>query len=135
MSPSSQPQELLTLEEVKDRFEDWRGSRDRTGKIPDDLRSDAASLVGRYYNPDILRDLRLNSAQLKRFLIDKQKPITPPTASPTLSFLEIPLPSVPVVSFSPCSIELQNSKGLTLRLQNCTKEQFSTLLQTFIQSS
>jgi len=44
----SKPQELLTLEDVKERFEDWRCRRDRMGKIPDDLRSDAASLTERY---------------------------------------------------------------------------------------
>lgn len=132
MSPSSQPQELLTLEEVKDRFDDWRGSRDHRGKIPHDLRSDAVSLAERYPITDILRELRLNGSQLKRFLLSKQKVSTPFTLSP--SFLEIPLPSTPQTQSS-CPIELQNSKGLTLRLHNCTEQQFSSLLQTFMQSS
>ena len=132
MSPSSQPQELLTLEEVKDRFDDWRGSRNCRGKIPNDLRSDVASLAERYPITRILRELRLNGNQLKRFLIDRQQPI--PSSSSSPSFLEIPLPSVPQTQAS-CPIELQNSKGLTLRLHNCTEHQFSSLLQTFMQSS
>ena len=135
MSPSSHPQELLTLAEVKDRFEDWRGSRDCKSRIPEDLQSDAASLTERYPITHILRELRLNGNQLKRFLIDRQKPITSPTPSPAPSFLEIPLPSAPVVPQSACPVELQNSKGLTLRLHNCTDQQFSNLLQTFMQSS
>ena len=129
MSASSKPQEFLTLAEVKERFEDWRGSRSCMGRIPDDLRSDAASLVGRYFKADILRALRLNGHQLKGFLNSEQKQTIP--SSP---FLEIPLPSAPVPQAS-YPIELRNSKGLTLRLQGCTDQQFSNLLRTFIQGS
>ncbi len=131
MPPSSKALEFLTLAEVKERFEDWRGSRSCMGRIPDDLRSDAASLVGRYYKADILRTLGLNGHQLKGFLNSEQKPIIPSTV-PFSPFLEIPLPSAPVQQ---ASIELSNSKGLTLRLQGCTDQQFSNLLRTFIQGS
>jgi len=133
MSPSSKALEFLTLAEVKERFEDWRGSRSCIGRIPDDLRSDAASLVGRYYKADILRTLGLNGHQLKGFLNSEQKPAVPSTV-PSAPFLEIPLPSGPVPQAS-YPIELRNSKGLTLRLQGCTDQQFSNLLRTFIQGS
>jgi hypothetical protein len=132
MSPSPKSQEFLTLAEVKDRFEDWRSSRSYISRIPDDLRSDAASLVERYSRADILRTLRLSAHQLKDFLSSEQKPRM--TTQPTPSFLEFPLPSVPVPQSS-YPVELQNAKGLTLRLQGCTDQQFSRLLQTFLQSS
>ena len=130
--PLSKHQELLTLEDVKGRFEDWRCSRDRMGKIPDDLRSDAASLTERYSKTDIIRELRLNGSQLRHFLTIRQKSVTSPTPSP--SFLEIPLPPAPVHQ-PPCPVELKNAKGLTLRLQNCSEHQFSKLLQTFMSNS
>ena len=128
------PQELLTLENVKERFEDWRGSRDCKGKIPDDLRSDAASLAGRYSKTDIIRGLRLNGRQLNHFLMTKQKSATSPMTTPSSEFLKIPLPSAPVPQSS-FPVELQNAKGVILRLQNCNEHQFSKLLQTFMSNS
>ena len=55
----------LTLNEVCDHFQLWRDTRkSQRERIPDDLIAEAASLLDRYPQADILRELGLNRKRL-----------------------------------------------------------------------
>jgi hypothetical protein len=59
---------ILSLEDVAAHFAQWRQTRlSPKEQIPDHLKEEAVSLIGRYSNRAILNTLRLNNAQLKSF--------------------------------------------------------------------
>ena len=63
---SPQAEALLTLQEVRARFDHWRLKRGRPNeKFPHALKVDAASLIGRYRTVEIMKQLKLGNRQLK----------------------------------------------------------------------
>ncbi len=82
ISPSS-----LTLESVKEKFEHWRATREKRGRIPDALWELVIPLAHQYSYTEIASALSVNHSQLKEHLqqsLSAQKAMTP--------FVECPLP-------------------------------------------
>jgi len=126
-----QTEALLTLEEVRICFEQWRLTRKgATEKVPPALKAAAASLITRYRARDIIKQLKLDYRQLKSIqgLRDPTAPVSQrsPTPEPPM-FMEVPLPSI-----SPCSVELHHPNGMKLCLQTINERQLSSLVQTFM---
>lgn len=62
------PTATLSLEDVAAHFAHWRQTRlNPRDPIPDLLKEEAVSLIGRYPNRTILNTLRLNYSQLQSF--------------------------------------------------------------------
>jgi len=62
------PTTALTLEDVAAHFIHWRQTRlNPKDQIPDYLKEEAVSLIGRYSNRLILNTLHLNHSQLQSF--------------------------------------------------------------------
>lgn len=55
----------LDLDDVKQNFEQWRGSRTKQGKIPDYLWAQTLNLIGRYNMSKIVQTLGMSTQQLK----------------------------------------------------------------------
>ncbi len=56
----------LTLEEVAEHFEQWRRSKKKGGRIPEQLWSEAIGLVGTYGVSQVTRTLRLGGTDLNK---------------------------------------------------------------------
>ena len=131
----AQPNSSLTLEEVHDHFQLWRDTRQsQRERIPDDLIAEAASLLGRYPQADILRELGLNR---KRLLSASPPPHTPAItnsedATGLSPFVQLPWPTPATTSQS---LELTHPNGMTLRLQDCNEALLSQMINTFMDHS
>lgn len=121
----------LTLEQVCSHFQNWRDTRtSRTERIPDDLLAEAKSLMDRYPQSDILRELGLNR---QRLLSEASLPSTSTTAefedTASTPFIQIPWPTPEATT--PC-LELIHTNGMTLRLQDCTEALVTQMVNTFM---
>ena len=56
----------LTLEEVAEHFEQWRSSKSKGERIPEQLWSEAIGLVGPYRISQVTRTLRLSGTDLNK---------------------------------------------------------------------
>ena len=116
------PASTATLEAVKKRFKNWRGSRKHRGRIPDELWEAAAGLSEQYSVHCISRSLRLNYSALKdriaaRNINESKKNST--------CFLELPPPqSSPVTE---CFVEMENSHGDKMRMHFAGEVSFDIL--------
>jgi len=128
----AQPNSTLTLNEVYDHFQLWRDTRkSQRERIPDDLITEAASLLGRYPQADILRELSLTR---KRLLSAASPPCTsditnPEDATGLPPFVQLPWPTPATTSQS---LELTHPNGMTLRLQDCNEALLSQMINTFM---
>lgn len=125
----------LTLEEVQDHFQRWRNTRQsQTERIPDDLLAKAKSLLDRYPQADILRELGLNR---QRLLSAESLPSTPTATKSedttvSMPFVQIPWPSPEITK--PC-LELAHPNGMALRLQDCNEALVAQMVNTFMDHS
>src|ERR1700733_15176691 len=92
------PCTLLSLEDVAQRFEQWRTTRVKRSKIPTELWALVAPLMNQYGHNKIAKALRVNHAQLKEnarlyFPIPQQRQDL---------FVECPLPVPPASSVADC---------------------------------
>ena len=55
----------LTLEQVAEKFKNWRASRTKREKIPDNLLAEVAELKKHHKNSHIARTLKMNGGQVK----------------------------------------------------------------------
>jgi hypothetical protein len=103
----------LTLEEVKEKFENWRVSRKGRRTIPDALWALVKPLTHQYTLTEILRAVRLNSTQLKTKLgilpsLKKQKKSAP-------KFIECVLPE-PISVATNCTLEFIGKNGAPVKI-------------------
>jgi len=125
----------LTLEQVCSHFQNWRDTRtSRTERIPDDLLAEAKSLLDRYPQSDILRELGLNR---QRLLSAESLPSTPTTTefedvTASMPFVQIPWPTPEATT---PYLELIHTNGMTLRMQDCTEALVAQMVNTFMDHS
>ena len=101
---------VLTIDEVRTRFEEWRKNRQGKSPIPDELWSAAVQLARKDGINRTAAELHLDGGKLKRLMGAKSAP-----RKPVPTFVELLTPRA--VSVLPeCTIELEGRHG-TVRIQ------------------
>ena len=107
-------QQCVALEEVKQKFAEWRENKTGRERIPDSLWSTATDLFhsfGLTVNK-IARSLRLNYSALKTHIAEKSSVILKSTEETSATFVELPTPQ----GYSDCVIEMENQSGVKMRM-------------------
>ena len=105
-----------SLKEVHDLFEEWRSSRNRGSKIPEDLWKAAVSLTESHSLNQISQSLRVEYNQLRK-RVERYRSIhndENPCTAGSMGFVELSVS--PTVSGSECVIELERSDGARMRM-------------------
>src|ERR1700733_9573005 len=97
---------MLTMEEVRTRFDEWRQNRRGKARIPDELWSAAMELASREGVNRTAAELHLDGGKLKRRMLATTK--VPPKSAPP-SFIELIAPESSAVA--ECSLELEGRHG------------------------
>jgi len=100
---------VLTIDEVRARFEEWRKNRQGKSPIPDELWSAAVQLARRDGINRTAAELHLDGGKLKRLMVEKTT-----TAKPAPAFVELLTPRA--ISIPESTIELEGRHG-TVRIQ------------------
>jgi hypothetical protein len=101
------------LEEVRRRFEDWRQTRKRGCKIPEDLWLEAVKLAEVYSLSQICQSLRVEFNHLKK-RIESHKALSLSCTPSAPRFIEMGVSQR--ASESECAIEVQRSDGTRMRM-------------------
>jgi hypothetical protein len=113
---------IISLEEAKGRFEDWRSNRKGKGRIPAELWSAAVEVARREGVNRTAKELHVVWDDLKRRLAGAKEIRQTPAAA----FVELVTP--PEASFSECTIELEGSgRTLRIRLKSASSSQVAAL--------
>ena len=100
---------VLTIDEVRTRFEEWRKNRQGKSPIPDELWSAAVQLARKGGINRTAAELHLDGGKLKRLMAEKTM-----SGKPAPAFVELLTPRV--ISIPECTIELEGRHG-TVRIQ------------------
>jgi hypothetical protein len=101
---------IITLEETKGRFEEWRSNRRGKARIPAELWSAAVEVARKEGINRTARELHVAWDDLKRRMAGAKEARQTPSAA----FVELVAP--PEASFPECTIELEG-RGRTLRIR------------------
>ena len=101
--------QVLTIDEVRARFEEWRKNRQGKSAIPDELWSAAVQLARKDGINRTAAELHLDGGKLKRLMVGKTTP-----GKPAPAFVELLTPRA--ISIPECTIELEGRHG-TVRIQ------------------
>lgn len=126
----------LTLEEVAEHFEQWRRSKKRGQRIPEQLWDEAVSLVGTYGVSQITRVLRLSGTDFnkRRGIVESGKRRRGSGAKTT--FVEIDQARVDQVlepEAGAAWMELERPDGLRLRIRPSGGQHLLALLDRFME--
>ena len=123
----------LTLDSVKQVFDNWRKKPQREKAIPLDLWRQVVQLIPHYRQRQILKTLRLNHAQLRKHLdLITQRSSEPhpveqiPSAQPPTSFVKAFLPPTAGQTYQ---VECQRPDGAQLTIKNLDSNGLSMLIQ------
>ena len=127
----------LTLEEVADHFEQWRGSKRKGDRIPEQLWSEALDLVRTYGVSRVARTLRLGGQDL-----NKRRGIIKTGGSKGAPGGETPFVEIdPVVmdqTVGPESasvwMELERADGMRLRIRTAQGVELLGLVERFMET-
>ena len=111
MQPSAN--EFLTLDQVCQRFEHWRQTREKRCPIPEKLWQAAESLYPEYSIYNISKALRLNYTDLKQRLEAKQPAFVPPSIN-SAEFIEVKVNSA--IRPAECLVEMEDPIGAKMRM-------------------
>jgi len=101
------------MERVRVKFEEWRRTRKRGSRIPEDLWREASKLAGAYTLTQICQSLKVEFNHLKRRIEGHRTPAVSRTcAAPR--FIEMG-PS-PTMTELECTIEVQRCDGSRMRM-------------------
>ena len=130
----------LTLETVAEHFEQWRSSKKKRERIPEQLWQEAIDLLNRYGISQVTRTLRLSGSDLnkrrgmtaraRRAKLTKTKDTRRDTA-----FVEIDPQAVAQSSERNATtswLELQRPDGLRLRIHPGERRELLTLVDCFM---
>ena len=127
--------DLLTLAEVRHRFDQWRSTKSLHDKIPEALWEAAASLVPPYTCSQVVKELRLDFTAFKHRV---QRRTREQMSLVRSDFVEIPssvISSFVRRSVSSCDcLEIERADGAKMRLQARAGQNFdvATLIDTFL---
>lgn len=125
----------LTLEEVSEQFNQWRGNKKRGERIPQRLWSAAIGLLSRYPITRISRTLRLSSADLRKHQGALAAGAGRMDSHSQVSFVEIEAAVVDqaVHSSTPSvSLELERGDGMRLRIQGAHGADIVAVIERFM---
>ena len=113
MSIESQTSNGSELEELKNRFAEWRQHRKRGARVPKELWDSAVGLSSKHSVSEISRILRIDYPKLKRRVEALRHKSEKGIVSPA-TFVEVGTtqPTTDVV----CVVEFENSAGVKLRM-------------------
>lgn len=139
MNTSAQP---LTLDAVKQQFDDWRSQRGTVGSFPEELWRSAIDLLDHYSVKEITRELKITKAQLE----DRKQRYQPAPIS-NKSFVDLEVtnntaghridevkvtPQLPPLRTT-SSIELRKPDGITLTIHELHQTEIQALITTFME--
>ena len=124
----------LTLDNAIELFAQWRTTRSKQQKIPDELWSIVHNLTGRYPLSTILNKLGLNHSQYRASCSNST------SSDNAVSFIGLDVETnshtQQVLSVKPvntsCDIELKKPNGTTLIIHNASEQVLSSLVQSFV---
>jgi hypothetical protein len=102
------------LEQVRRRFEEYRSTQAKRGRLPESLWTDAAKLAKRYGVNVAAHELRLDYSKLKRQMEERDRPKRKEKESSIPAFVELVGRAPGAVTN--CSLEVESAKGGKLRL-------------------
>jgi len=120
-----QPSGEYSLDEVREKFKQWRNSRDRGKAIPEALWKAAASLYPAYSLHRISKALSLNHTKLKHYVQN----ISPNPSVPTASFIELDVAQAPLPFKG--IIEMQHQNGARMTIQIADSSDLINITQQF----
>lgn len=111
--PRPTPSLPATLARAAQRFEKWRRTREKKGRIPDPLWR-LATKVGKKYGVNVTaRALRLDYYDLKR-RVEEATQSDASGSENTTAFVEVVSPPCP--SAGECLVELEDPQGVKMRI-------------------
>ncbi len=113
MQMANLPVSLRDLEELDERFKQWRCARTRGTRIPEDLWSAAVDLAREQGVNRTARALKLDYYDLKKRLQCAASAACAPQAQP--AFVEWLTPAA--MGSSECRVELENRRGAKMRIE------------------
>lgn len=121
-----------SLEQVQERFAQWRAGRQRGARIPGVLWAAALAMVERHGEQRTAQVLRLDRERLTRRL---QRAVAPDPAPPgpvAAQFMELFAPPASVAA-SPltCLVEMDNARGGKMRVELNTVAGLASLADAF----
>jgi hypothetical protein len=122
-----------TLETVRLEIEHWRGTREKTGRIPNRIWSQAIRLLDKHSMSEICRALRLSHTQLKN-KIKKHDPFTLNSDTP---FYEVAMPSIKHQQTDihlGVSIEIKRPDGTLLTIRHLSDSVLINMISSLIRS-
>tara|TARA_R110002110_G_scaffold414387_2_gene644256 strand:- start:1173 stop:1556 length:384 start_codon:yes stop_codon:yes gene_type:complete len=122
-----------TLEAVRIEIEHWRGTREKTGRIPNRIWSQAIRLLDKHSMSEICRALRLSHTQLK----NKIKQRDPFTLKSDMPFYEVAMPSIKHqqtdVHLGAC-LEIKRPDGTLMTIRHASDSVLINMLSSLIRS-
>jgi hypothetical protein len=114
------------LQQLKRRFDEWRGSRAPRSRLPEELWAAAVDIAGQHGLYRAAKVLRLDYAALKKRLATAS---APPATSP-MTFVELVNPAG--ANAADCVIELEGAGGGRMRIQmKITPPEVASLIQAW----
>jgi hypothetical protein len=111
MTTQNIPAVPMTLEQARQQFESWRGTRPRVSPIPETLWALAVSMAREHGVNQTAQLLRLNYTALKERVEAAHASMRRYKRSSTARFVELVPPAL-----SPCTIELENAQGAKMKI-------------------
>ena len=123
-----------SLEQVKERFEVWRQSRQRGERVPCTLWAAAIDLAQRHGVQRTAQGLRVDCDRLKRHL--ERRAGSVPAAPLETRFVEMFAAPVPgALSANACIVEMENAQGGKMRISLKGHEALASLTSAFWRAS
>jgi hypothetical protein len=122
-----------TLESVRVELEHWRGTREKSGRIPNRIWSQAISLLDKHSMSEICRMLRLSHTQLK----NKIKQHDPFTIKIDTPFFEVATPSIKHQQTDiqlGTSIEIQKPDGTFMTIRHLSDSMLINMISSLMRS-
>lgn len=126
------------LEELRKRFEDFRGQHQTRTRLPEELWRAAAEMAGQRGMNLVCRRLRLDANSLKKWMgkaISEPRPKYArrkrPVVTPAAAFVELLTPATQVAAS--CVIEVESQRGgkLRLELKGIATSEIAQLIHSF----
>ena len=126
----------FTLDSVYDEFNQWRSTRTKQGRIPDNLWAKAIHLLEHHSMTEISRSLRVSheqiTAKLNQYRSIKSENNIIEESSP---FVEVSLPSIKHEQTDiqlGSRIELKRADGASMIIEHLSDQALTNLLATFM---
>jgi len=131
-------QQLISLDEAKQKFKSWRETKTPGDKIPSELWKVVGNILSNpaYKKSIATRELGISTAQLKQkfpqyFVVgDGQHPsVSPGPILQSAKFVQAPLTTL----ISECTITIEHTNNMKLTISTPTTEQCSLLIKLFME--